>query len=270
MPINVGSSMRWSGRCRLPDVSERDASAVAIVQARMGSTRLPGKSLADLGGVAVIEWVLRRVQQADRVDGVVLATSTLEEDDPLADMVERSGGHVVRGHPTDVLERYASVLEAVPHEVVVRVTGDCPFVQPDFVDRAVAMLLDGTDDLAYIYTGHRGRLPRGFDVEAVRRSALLIAAAEAIDPVEREHVTPFVARRPDRFASRELPIPEWAQRGDLRLTVDEPADLDAVRAIVSALDASPERLDGREVIELLSRRPDLRAINDRVQHSTEH
>ncbi len=246
------------------------ASAAAIVQARMGSSRLPGKSLADLGGVPIIEWVLRRVASADRVDTVVVATSTLPEDDVLAEEVRRAGGQVVRGHPTDVLDRYASALRLVPNDVVVRVTGDCPFIQPDFIDHAVSLVDDEGADLDYVYTGHRGRLPRGFDVEAVRRHALLQSAAEATDPIEREHVTPFIARRPDRFSSRELPIPDWAQRADLRLTVDEPADLELLRAVVAELDCPPEQLDGRAVIELLTARPDLRVINERVRHSTEH
>ncbi|MEO1055819.1 MAG: hypothetical protein AAFY28_02785, partial [Actinomycetota bacterium] len=122
----------------------------------------------------------------------------------------------------------------------------------------------------YVYTGHRGHLPRGFDVEAIRAAALRTAAEEAADPIEREHVTPFVARRPARFASTELPIPTWAQRGDIRLTVDEPDDLALLRAVVAELGAAPEELDGRAVISLLDNRPDLRAINEHVRHSTAH
>ncbi len=241
-------------------------STVAIVQARMGSRRLPGKSLADLGGTPVIEWVLRRLRRAQSVDEIVLATSTLEEDDELAQMVAAHGTRVVRGHPTDVLDRFVAAVDSTTDaDTVVRVTGDCPFVQPDFVDRSVELLGPGVQ---YVYTGHRGHLPRGFDVEAIRAAALHAAAREAVDPIEREHVTPFVARRPARFASTELPIPNWAQRGDIRLTVDERDDLTLLRAIVAELGTTPEELDGRAVISLLDDRPDLRAMNEHVRHST--
>ncbi|MEO1056164.1 MAG: NTP transferase domain-containing protein, partial [Actinomycetota bacterium] len=102
-------------------------STVAIVQARMGSRRLPGKSLADLGGIPVIEWVLRRLRTAASVDEIVLATSTLEEDDELAQVVASHGTSVVRGHPTDVLDRFVAAVDSVASaDTVVRVTGDCP------------------------------------------------------------------------------------------------------------------------------------------------
>ncbi len=235
----------------------------------MGSTRLPGKSMMDLGGVPVIEWAVRRAAMAERVSHVVVATSTNSDDDVLAAHVSEmrldSGVAVeaVRGSVSDVLSRFVLALERTDADYVVRVTGDCPFVQPAFIDSA----LETATGIDYVATDPDGRFPRGFDVEAIRREALITAHAESDDPVEREHVTPFIVRRPERFASAPLLCPEWARHPELRVTLDEQADLDLLRAVVEELDASPTSLDGPAMFELLLRRPDLVAINQSVHHN---
>lgn len=243
------------------------APAAVIVQARMGSSRLPGKSLATLRGLPVIDWVVRRARMAERVDEVVVATSTDAIDDPLAEHVAAQGWSVTRGDPLDVLDRYVTALGELDHDLIVRVTGDCPFVQPALLDAAIA-LVDG--DVQYVFTGHEGRFPRGFDCEAVRREALLTAHAEATDPVEREHVTPFIARRPERFGSIALPSPPWAERPEFRLTLDEADDLAMLRAVAEGLDREPEEIDGPMLMTFLDAHPEIAAINRHVQHSTEH
>lgn len=237
--------------------------AVVIVQARMGSTRLPGKSLKDLSPAKIIDWVLQRCATAESISEVVLATSTNEEDDALVEHVTAGGWLVHRGHPLDVLDRYCTALSLVDDPVIVRITGDCPFVEPELIDLAVESL----KNLDYVATGIDGRFPRGFDVEALRRQALIEAATEAEDSQEREHVTPFIVRRPDRFQIGAVPCPEWAQYPNYRLTLDEEPDLELIRAVINELQATPETLNGRRVIELLSDRPDLRAINAGVRHN---
>lgn len=241
--------------------------AVVVIQARMGSTRLPGKSLASLGELPVIDWVVRRCRMADGVDQVVVATSTDASDDELADHVDAKGWLVVRGDPVDVLDRYVTALECVDHDRIVRVTGDCPFVQPVLIDAALE-LLDG--DVQYVATGHEGRFPRGFDCEAIAREALLAAHREATDPVEREHVTPFIARRPERFHAVALPSPVWARRPEFRLTLDEVDDLRMLRALAEGLGREPEEIDGPTVMAFLDAHPEIAAINAHVRHNTEH
>jgi spore coat polysaccharide biosynthesis protein SpsF (cytidylyltransferase family) len=243
------------------------SGAAVIIQARMGSTRLPGKSLATLRGLAVIDWVVRRSRMADGVDEVVVATSTDATDDELAEHVSRNGAMVARGDPLDVLGRYVTALDHVDHDQIVRVTGDCPFVQPVLIDAALDLLVD---DVQYVATGHDGRFPRGFDCEAIARDALLIAHAEAIDPVEREHVTPFIARRPGRFRSIALPSPAWARRPEYRLTLDEADDLAMLRAVADGLDREPEAIDGPMLIAFLDAHPEIVAINRHVRHNAEH
>lgn len=237
--------------------------AVVVVQARMGSTRLPGKSLMALSGQTVIDWVIRRVVLAESVSCVVLATSTNQEDDPLAEHVLAQGIPVYRGHPLDVLDRYRGAVALTDDPIIVRITGDCPFVQPALIDLAVETL-NGHD---YVATGIDGRFPRGFDVEAMQRHTLLTAAVEAKDRLEREHVTPFIVRRPERFDIAPVQCPTWAQRPDLRITLDEPADLELLRAVVHEMRTNPEQLDGESLIGLLESRPDLVAINAHVTHN---
>ena len=204
---------------------------------------------------------------AARVDDVVVATSTDPSDDPLADHIAANGWSVVRGDPHDVLDRYVTALNHIEHDRIVRVTGDCPFVQPALLDLALDLL---ADDVQYVATGHDNRFPRGFDCEAISRDALLIAHAEALDPVEREHVTPFIARRPDRFHTVALPSPPWAQRPEFRLTLDEADDLTMLRAVADGLDREPEAIDGPLLMEFLDDHPEIVRLNQHVTHNTEH
>jgi spore coat polysaccharide biosynthesis protein SpsF len=238
--------------------------AAVIIQARMGSSRLPGKTLADLGGRPVIDWTVERAAQATTVTDVIVATSTRPEDNAIAAHVQAHGiATVVRGDPTDVLSRYITSLQQTSADVIVRITGDCPFVQPDFVDRAIRL----ANSFDYVATGLDGRFPRGFDVEADKRSALLDADRSATDPLEREHVTLFVARHPERFASAALECPRWARRPDVRLTLDEANDLLFLRTVVSELGASPSTPLSEDLVAFLDDRPDLRAINADVVHN---
>lgn len=241
--------------------------AAVVIQARMGSTRLPGKSLATLRGLPVVDWVVRRARMAAGVDEVVVATSTDAADDELADHVSANGWLVARGHPLDVLDRYLTALGMIDHDRIVRVTGDCPFVQPVLIDAALDLL---TNDVQYVATGHDRRFPRGFDCEAITRDALLVAHADATDPFEREHVTPFIARRPERFRAVALPSPPWAQRPEFRLTLDEADDLAMLRAVADGLDVEPEAIDGPTLMAFLDAHPEIVAINQHVRHNTAH
>jgi spore coat polysaccharide biosynthesis protein SpsF len=237
----------------------------AIVQARMTSTRLPGKVLLPIGGAPVLAWVTGRAAMARTIDEVVLATSTDESDDVVAAWAGSSGVRVVRGALNDVLDRYRMAAETVPDaDVVVRLTADCPLLDPGVVDLTVRALDGGAD---YASTSLDGRYPRGLDAEAVRRDVLLTAAREFDDGPEREHVTLGVYRRPERFRCVPVVAPAWAQRPHLRLTVDEPDDYTLVTLLVEEL-GSPgwDAFDTEAALDLLDRRPDLAALNAGVAH----
>ncbi len=201
---------------------------VAVVQARMSSTRLPGKVLADLGGRPVLEWVVSRLRDSRELAGVVVATSDEPGDDPVA---EAAPARVVRGPLADVLGRYAIAARDLGFEGLVRVTADCPLIDPAVVDEVVAAWRAGEAD--YVANVIEPRTyPVGMDTEVVSADALLAADAEATEPYDREHVTPFVRSRPERFPQRAVTLDP--PRPDVRLTLDTAEDLERLRAVVGA------------------------------------
>ena len=234
---------------------------VAIVQARMGSTRLPGKTLADLGGMPVIDRVLHRVARANLVADRVVAITDLPVDDPLETHLADAGESVVRGAEDDVLSRFGKAAEQFPADAYLRVTADCPLIDPQVIDDVVSAFWSG--DFDYCSNVLVRTYPIGMDCEVVSAEVLWAAVAEAVDPVEREHVTPFVYGRPERFRLRNVEAPAWANRPDLRLTVDEANDLELLRRVIDELGPDPSL---REVLQLLDRRPDIGRTNSDVEH----
>lgn len=213
----------------------------------MGSTRLPGKVLADVGGRPMLAFQLARLRLLE-VDHLVVATTTLERDNPVAELAAVSGAEVVRGSEADVLARFLAALDAHPSDVVVRLTADCPLADPSIVYEALALRAAlGAD---YASNSLVRTFPVGLDTEVMTADALRAAAAEARDPAEREHVTPFIHRRPERFRLAALRVPDLL--GDERWTVDTPADLDRVRDIVARLD-NPLTAGWREVLAVAGR-----------------
>ncbi len=232
----------------------------------MGSRRLSGKVLALLGGSPVLWHVITRVAHARTVDQVVVATSDEPGDDSLAGWCAVEGVTCVRGPETDVLARYALAAEATCADLIVRVTADCPLLSPAVLDLVVdARSASGADYASN--TLERG-FPHGLDVECLTRAALAAAAAEALDPEEREHVTPFVYNRPDRFLLASVVIPDdWAW---LRWTLDTPVDLQVLESFIAAVPSALDPLsDWRVMAEQFAASPVLRAANDAALAATD-
>jgi spore coat polysaccharide biosynthesis protein SpsF len=246
----------------------RGVRTVVIVQARMGSSRRPGKVLADVAGRPMLDLVLDRAL-AVSAQAVVVATTTEPGDDAIAAHVAARGDGVrcVRGSETDVLGRYALAAETSGAEIVVRITADCPLTDPAVIDRMLAKRAAEGLDYSGVWTAApydpaRRRFPHGLDAEGLTAAALHAAAREATTAYDREHVTPFLKARPERFAQAFLePGPEEGDLGDERWTVDHPEDLELVRAIVPRL-ASPTA-GYREILAVLDAEPSLRDINRR-------
>ena len=206
---------------------------LAILQARMSSSRLPGKVLSPLFGEPMIFRQIERLARARRIDRLVVATSTDGSDDALAEACAARGVAVFRGSLDDVLDRFAGALDLFPEaKTVIRVTADCPLADWTVVDEVIAHLEATGADYASNTPAER-TYPHGLDVEVMRREALLDAWREGRDPYEREHVTPYIYRRPEtyrlQFVSR---TPSLAH---LRWTVDYPADLEFVRDVYARL-----------------------------------
>lgn len=212
---------------------------VAIVQARMTSSRLPGKVLMPIAGRASILFMCRRLQRARTLDAICVATSLDPSDDQLAACVEAAGLPVFRGAQDDVLARFLGAAQSQAADIVVRLTGDCPLIDPDLVDRVVGLLIDA--ELDYSSNIAPPTFPDGLDVEAITMNALRAAADEAALPSEREHVTLFLRAQPERF--RSGCVTAVADLSKLRWTVDYPDDLDLVRRLVAGVNGDPVQAD---------------------------
>ena len=226
---------------------------VAIIQARMGSTRLPGKVMADIGGKPMLARVVERTQRAKTLDEVWVATSDSAKDDPIADWCAQNGVPCARGSEDDVLARYAQAAAESEADTVVRITSDCPMIDPGLIDEMVETFRAVT--CAYCSNTLARSWPDGLDVEVFERRALDLANEEATEPEARAHVTLYIYRRPRQFL---LFSPGGPDRGEVRWTVDTQADLDLVRAMVAELG---EDFTWTEALALYDARPDLRAIN---------
>ena len=235
---------------------------VTIVQARMGSTRLPGKVLADLAGAPLLERQIERLLRARSHDRIVVATTTHARDEPIVALAERLGVAGFRGDEHDVLARYALAAAEHAADVVVRVTSDCPLIAPEVLDRCVAALLaDGRLD--YVTNTVERSYPRGLDVEVLTRRALDAAAHEATEPADREHVTRYVRRRPERFPTANVVDAE--DHSHLRWTVDTALDLEVVRAVYEVLYPSDPAFSYRDALRHAAEHPDVHARNRHVR-----
>lgn len=231
---------------------------VAVLQARMSSTRLPGKVMKPVAGAPMIVRQIERLQRARLLDRIVLATSTHDDDAPLAAAAQAAGVDVHRGSLDDVLGRYRGAATALgPGDHVVRVTGDCPLADPDVIDATVALHVERGGDYAANTPAHR-TYPKGLDVEVMRIETLRRAAAEAAPGYEREHVTPYIYRHPELFDLHFLS--QERDEGEVRWTVDRPDDLQFVQAVYDALYPGNPSFTSDDVRRLVQGRPDLHAL----------
>jgi glutamate-1-semialdehyde aminotransferase/spore coat polysaccharide biosynthesis protein SpsF (cytidylyltransferase family) len=235
---------------------------IAIVQARTGSRRLPGKVLADLGGAPVLARMVERLGRARTLAGIVVATTDRPGDDPVAALAADLGVGCFRGSEDDVLARFAGAAARFEADPIVRLTADCPLIDPALVDACVEAFL-ATPGCDYASLG--GEFPDGLDTEVIAWAVLRRAAAEARLPSEREHVTPFVWKRPETFRCLSVPFP--ARLGGRRWTVDEERDLAFVRAVWERLDRPGTHFGWREIEALLAREPALAAINGGIERN---
>ena len=235
-------------------------SVIAIIQARMGSTRLPGKVLMDIFGASMLSRVVNRSKQAKLLNQIVVATSDKSIDDAVVREADRLGVLFFRGSENDVLDRYYQAAQSFGAEVVVRITSDCPLIDPTIIDKVINAFLNAKPD--YASNALVRTYPRGLDVEAFSMSALTRAWQEASKPYERVHVTPYIYENPSIF--KILSISDSHNYSNYRWTVDTPEDLEFVRRIY-------ERLGDRvsfgwlDVLALCKKEPALAGLNSQVK-----
>ena len=234
---------------------------VAIIQARMGSTRLPGKVLRTLAGQPMLARVVARARRIPDVTEVVVATTVLPEDNVIANLCNQWSCRCIRGSELDVLSRYAVAAREMSADVIVRITSDCPLLSPAVSRRVVAAYMDGGYD--YVSNTRDRTFPRGLDTEIFSRSALEDADREAPDPAEREHVTPFIYWRPDRY--RLSQVTDIVNRNTWRWTVDTPEDFEFTKRIYDELADRADIFEYNDVLNVLIKHPDWATINMHIE-----
>lgn len=235
-----------------------------ILQARLGSTRLPSKVIADVAGRALLEWVVARARRIPGIDEVILATTERPDDERLVALAKDWNVPTFRGSVDDVLDRYFQTAKAFRSDVIVRVTADCPLLDPAVSGRVVARFQQGGVD--YVSNVHPPSFPDGLDTEVFSFEALEKAWKEAKLRSEREHVTPYIWSHPDRF--RLASVSNGTDLSAHRWTVDEPADLTFVRKIYERLGGvAGESFGMADVLRLLDREPELRGINAGIERN---
>ena len=232
-----------------------------IVQARMTSTRLPGKVLLPLAGEPMLVRLLGRLRRVQRAQGIVIATTTNATDDPIAALCAQQGVPCHRGSEHDVLSRYADAARLHGADVVVRITSDCPLIDPALIDRVIAAYEAG--DCDYVSNMLPPTWPYGMAVEVFSAAALAQAHAEATQAAEREHVTPFLYWHPERYRLRNVASP--VDLSQHRWTVDTPEDYELVRRLFEHLMPTHPHFTQADVLALLDQHPDWIAINQHVQ-----
>jgi spore coat polysaccharide biosynthesis protein SpsF (cytidylyltransferase family) len=228
---------------------------VTIVQARMGSTRLPGKVLRTVGQRPVLHWVIHRIRRTRRFGMVVVATSTLAQDDPIERWCSAEGVPCFRGSESDVLDRYYQCSQVYPATIIMRVTADCPLLDPPMFDVVLDTHLATGADYVSVQ-----RMPKGTAQESLSVAALTEAWHRATLPEEREHVIFYITNRPEHFAVVLLDPPDDLDQPDCRLTLDNADDLVLLNRLFQVTDGELFDLDVVALLPIIRGDPDLRRL----------
>jgi spore coat polysaccharide biosynthesis protein SpsF len=233
---------------------------VAVIQVRMTSSRLPGKVLKPLAGAPLIRRMIERVLRIDGIDGVAVALAEGAANDPVIDALAGMNVAIVRGSETDVLSRSAAAARATKAATVMRITSDCPLLDPAVSAAILAAYKAGRKaGLRYARTSAESGFPHGFDTEVFEAAALYEAEAKAVDPYEREHVTPYIWRRPQTFPA--MIVDAKPDRRHWRITVDTEDDYRLAAAIYEALYPRNPAFGYSNLCALFEARPELLSLN---------
>lgn len=238
----------------------------AIIQARMGSNRLPGKVLKKISGKTLLEHLINRAGKARTIDKVIVATTDNPEDKKIADLAKKIGVDFYRGSENDVLDRYyQAAKEFKTVDTVVRLTGDCPLMDPGVVDRVVDFYKNNREKFDYVSNVRPPTFPDGMDTEVFSFAALEKSWQDAKLPSEREHVTAYIANHPEIFRIGNLRYKK--DFSNLRLTVDNKEDLALARKIFQLLYEENNNFTLEDILKLFENQPDLFAVNQHIQRN---
>lgn len=242
-------------------------SVIAVIQARTGSSRLPGKVLKAVGNVSMLEKIISRINRSNTVEKIVVATTDDPSDDLIEELCSEMGIAAVRGDTYDVLSRFNSVINSFPEAtIVVRITADCPFVDPELIDDAVQLLRNKNLD----YVANRlpppwkRTYPLGLDVEVCSAEALKVAYKKASEPFQREHVMPYIYRQNSEFSFEIIQLNR--DLSNFRWTVDTPEDLEVVKLLDQLCGDEP--FGWTKVLEVAESNPWISKINSSIEHKS--
>lgn len=236
---------------------------VIIVQARMTSTRLPGKVLKQVLGKPLLEYQIERLQRVKLADEIVIATTTNQTDAPIVDLCNSLSVAHFRGSEDDVLARYYGAATAHQADVVVRVTSDCPLIDPQVINQVIDYYLQNQSTYDYVSNSIKRTYPRGMDTEVFSFSVLQQAFSEATPPPDREHVTPFIHRQPERYRLGHVTYSEDCSHH--RWTVDTPEDFELIQKIIEAVYPNQPCFTLEDCLRSLQQHPDWYFINSDIE-----
>jgi spore coat polysaccharide biosynthesis protein SpsF len=233
---------------------------LVIIQARMGSSRLPGKVLKPLGKTLELDYVVSRCKQITGVSEVIVATSTLKQDDAIMEWCGKNGVSCFRGSERDVLNRYYECAKPYHPDYVIRVTADCPFVDYHLAEQVVAKMKQDPADIILF----RGEMPRGLAVEMVSFSALEYMHENGHEERHREHVTYYAYEFSDKFRATTLEVPVSLQYPTLRITLDTEEDYALCQAVADYF-SGDKLVPSQQVVDYLLAHPEVAKLNAHVQ-----
>jgi len=239
----------------------KEKTVVAIIQAHMSSSRLPGKILKDLCGKPALYRMIERVRQSKRISRIVLATSTMECDDILEELCREWGVDCFRGSDDDVLMRFVGAAKAFPSEYYARLTSDCPLIAPRETDEMIEAFLSKN---ARYGRYEQDNYINGTDVEVFTAELLMEAAEKAIEKYEHEHVTPYMYWKQDS----QMTHVQWKDGKRYRITLDTAEDLELIRSVYNALYTEGNTFTLKEIIDFLDTHPEVFALNKDVHQKS--
>ncbi len=237
---------------------------VTVIQARTGSSRLPGKVLLPLAGKPLLVRMVERVLRATHAGMVVVATTTESDDDPIESICQEYGWNIYRGHSTDLLDRHYQAAKLFQANAVVKIPSDCPLIDPSIIDKVLSVFLENNTHIDFVSNLHPATYPDGNDVEVMKFSALETAWNEATLPMEREHTTPYIWERPDRFKLLNV---AWESGLNYsmthRWTIDYPEDYNFISRVYDELFESNPNFGLNDILNLLQTKPEIFEINSK-------
>ena len=235
---------------------------IATVEARMTSTRLPGKVLLDAGGQPMLAHLINRLKSVSSLDGVVLATTTNQTDDILEEFSRKMKIGCYRGSEDDVMSRVIGAAESVNADIIVEITGDCPIIDPEIIEQVIRVFKE--NDVDYVSNAHVRSYPDGMDVQVFPLEVLKRSSVMTSDPLDHEHVTLHIRNNPEIFSRIHLVSPPETHWPELGLTLDEPNDYELLKKIISHFEKSKPFFSCRDVVSLLRNKPEWVEINKTV------